>query len=427
MQKIIHHRKKEGEEYNMKKILVVLAVLLAVTYTAKADLDTVVVGGGIEIRGVYLDDMDYTPLTADQSGNWYESITKVSVAAEFTDNVSSMIQLLNDRNWSNDAATATQTIDIDLAYIKIADMFGYPITATLGRQNIKIGEGFLIADGTLGGNNITSGGFQRLDPRKAFDALRFTYAEEPYSIDLVIAKAGEGPSVYNEDDNTLIGLNVNYVIRDVCVLDIGLWNHKDDTVAANMNMDVIALAVRAEGQIPTVPGLTAKAEIVHQFGDATATVDKDALGYYLGVEYALDNDYKTWVALTYIVRSGNDTTSADNETFDVMFQDINLGDMQDANLDTAAGVVANGCKVIKLTGGFKPVEKVTVDIAYYNISLDEVPAGTSDDWTNDYTINVTYDYSEDVQLGLLAAYSDPDTIAGTESATAVVASVKVNF
>jgi hypothetical protein len=424
----------------MKKVLIVLSILLAVTYSAHAAVDKVTVGGSLELRGVYLDDIDWAPNSApsDESGNWYESIAKIFVAVDFTDNVSTMIRLLNDRRWDNPAAGTNEILNTDLAYIKIADIFGYPITATLGRQEIIIGEGFLVGDGTIGtitvpgGNNIGTGIYQNLDPRKAFDALRFTYAEDPYNIDFIIAKAGENNagagSVYQEDDNSLYGANVNYKLGDICIINFGVWNHMNRE-AGSAATDVVAVSLGAEGSIPGVEGLSAKVEIVPQFGDSSNNVDQDALGYCLGVEYAVDNEYKPWVALSYIFRSGDEAGSTtDYEGFDIMFQDTIIGEIEDPNLDYL--YVANGCKVIKLTGGFKPIEKVNVDIAYYNITLDEIGIGnglTDDDWANDYSVNIAYDYNEDVQFGLLWVYSDPENAAFSEAATEIVVSAKIKF
>jgi hypothetical protein len=417
----------------MRKLLVVLFVLFAVTYSAHAALDKVTVGGSLEIRGVYLDDIDWAAnsVPSDESGNWYESIAKVSINAEFSDNVSTMIRLIDDRNWNGGAAGGIQTANIDLSYIKIADIFGYPITAILGRQEIFIGEGFLVGDGTIGGNNISTGMYQNLDPRKAFDAIRLTYAEEPYTIDVVIAKAGEvdggAGSVYLEDDNSLYGFNVSYKIEDICTISLGVWNHMNRQ-AGSVATDVMAVSLGAKGRIPMVEGLSAKIEIVPQFGDSTPTVSQDALGYYLGVEYAVDNEHKPWIALSYVFRSGDEAGAADYEGFDIMFQDTIIGEIEDPNLDILR--VANGCKIIMLTGGFKPIEKVSVDIAYYNIALDEnctINAITDDNWANDYSLNIAYDYNEDIQFGFLWVYSDPDHAAFSEAATEIVASVKMSF
>ncbi|PIX76510.1 MAG: hypothetical protein COZ37_07515, partial [bacterium (Candidatus Ratteibacteria) CG_4_10_14_3_um_filter_41_18] len=79
------------------------------------------------------------------------------------------MRLINERDWDVETNVTTD-IDLDLAYIKLSDMFAPGLSATIGRQEILLGKGLMVGSrnpiGVLG--VITA---QDYNARKAFDAV----------------------------------------------------------------------------------------------------------------------------------------------------------------------------------------------------------------------------------------------------------------
>ncbi len=79
------------------------------------------------------------------------------MAADLTDNVSTVVNIVNQRDWNAttfDAGTANAgaefDVELDLAYVQMKEIFYSPLTLTVGRQDLWLGRGFII------GNNNTA-------------------------------------------------------------------------------------------------------------------------------------------------------------------------------------------------------------------------------------------------------------------------------
>lgn len=408
-----------------------LVLALGISVPAQAKVDNVKVGGDMRIRGIARSDFDLSDknTAAKDDESWYDSAIRIQISSELTDDVSTVVRLINERDWDGD--TTGTGIDLDLAYLALDNMFGYPVKATLGRQDIIFGEGFLIGDG-YPASDLEYGS----SLRNSFDALKLTYAAEPYTIDLFTAKISDDftTSAVNGDVD-LNGINVNYGYLDIATFDLGYFVKKDRATGFLKDSETKAFSLRGSGSIPSVPGLTVRGEYVWEDGKVatsnTTDQDLDANAWYLGAEYALqDNAYQPYVGATYVFMSGEDATTSDREQFDSLYADhedygtiANKLDLNDTNL-----------KAWKLTAGLKPTEALSLDIAYAILNKDETATNVDDSLGNELDAFLTYDYTEDVQFGLSAAWFNPDDYYkdtnGTnydKTATQVVGSVKVSF
>src|SRR3989338_10951467 len=158
---------------------------------------------------------------SSEADDFFMSITQIEVSADLTDNVSTVINIVNQRDWNADdfvadaASTNTNTgpnefdILLDLAYVQMKEIFYSPLTLTIGRQDLWFGRGFII------GNNNTAWDTQGITQADeysvttAFDAPRATLDFNPWTIDFVFSKIQEG-SHDPEDDIDLYIANVNY-------------------------------------------------------------------------------------------------------------------------------------------------------------------------------------------------------------------------
>src|SRR3989338_11343888 len=154
------------------KILCFLAVALCLTASVYAETQSVKVSGDLTMRGIFRDQYDYrgsveetdlrTGVTSPNQ-SWFMSVAEVEVDADLTDNVSTVIRLVNQRDWNvytknvssdttlipNGFGGYTENNDefdvvVDLAYVTLKDFIYSPLTLTIGRQDLWFGRGFVI-------------------------------------------------------------------------------------------------------------------------------------------------------------------------------------------------------------------------------------------------------------------------------------------
>lgn len=295
---------------------IVLAVAITcVSLSAFADLQNVVVGGSIHIRGnLYTgpgtpdkDTVLRYPATPgrfevdspffgwNKKANdlkWVEERTKINVRADFTDNVSAFIELDSYDIWGEDfrsnyltgidsrssAGTsptfwgADGDVEVYQAYIEAREIFGTPLKARIGRQELKFGSGFLIAPQETAA--IFTG--------TSFDAVRLTYATDQFSVDGFWAKLAEGSPLQEDGDVDLYGVYASYLgIKDI-TLDAYWFFLRDAAPPTTFGVgsDYIPAVLAANGSPVTnlhtvglrgngkVGPVDFEAEVAYQFGDA---------------------------------------------------------------------------------------------------------------------------------------------------------------
>lgn len=234
-----------------KRLILVLALVImaGMTCAAYAEVQNVKVSGDITVMGVSRVDLDLAKnpvgsgrtatgavgTTINTSNNQdnertFESITRVRVDADLTDNVMTSVRLINERNWNGDSGSSTnsysniglnsaesndQQIDLDLAYVTLKEFLYSPLTMSIGRQEIKFGNGSIVGKvGSLRSGLATGD----LTLRKSFDAVRATLDYNPLVIDGIYAKVAENDTRSN-DDVTLTGLNAAYELTKGTTLE----------------------------------------------------------------------------------------------------------------------------------------------------------------------------------------------------------------
>ncbi len=434
----------------MRYLIGVFAFVLAlgVSLSAQAKVQNVKVGGDVQIRSISRTNFDLndSAWTAGDDVSWFDSAVRLQVSADLTNDVGAVVRLINERDWDagNNAGNSSQNIQLDLGYITLDNMFGYPVKATLGRQEILFGEGFLIGDGY---NGVTANLLSYTQSiRKAFDALRLTYSAEPYTVDLFTAKIQDDfTQKPGAGDINLNGVNINYAYLDIATFDLGYFVKNNGNTGFTRANETKALSLRGEGNVPSIPGLALRGEYVWEGGNvATGNAtenDRNGRGWYTGAKYTLqDNPYQPYLGATYIFMSGNDPkTLKDNEAFDPLYPDHeDYGTIANLGGPNWMGLNNSNLKAWKLVAGLKPTEALSLDLAYNILKLDETAAANIDDALgNELDAFLTYDYTEDVQFGLSAAWFNPgDFFKGANktvnpnmdsTATQIVGSVTVSF
>lgn len=412
--------------------------------------------------------------------------TQLRVDADLSDNVQTVVQLLNERAWGTDLSTssANNNIDLNLAYVQLREFLYSPLTVVVGRQILHYGNGFIIGDG--GPNNSASGNIASyaadMTLATAHDAVKAILDYKPLTVDLFVSKedsnniAGTGAK---KDDVDLFGANANYQLGDdmnsvVEAYFFGKIDHSTQTAGAKANTTYVP-GLRASTN--PVSGLNVQAEVAWQKGVRTLNTvpgvvneDRDAFGAQGIINYQVKQEsvekYKPVLQGVYTFVSGDadpraaDVTAAGAKRgtyngWDPMFEAQAGGKIYNALFSLTNAHIA------EVSAAITPIEDVTTKLSWTQLWVDEsldrqlssTPTGsgtgsflvqpdgstpTSAVTSNKHLgqeidADLTYNYTEDVLFGLnLGVFFPGDAFAETSSisrktASQAIAHVGVTF
>jgi hypothetical protein len=340
-------------------------------------------------------------------------------------------------------------VTLDLAYVKLADMFTPGLDLTVGRQNLKIGQGFIVGNV----NTWEWYSYNLLAPdlslQTAFDAIKVDYksAAAPLSVQAFMAKFSENAGAfekYDNDDN-LYGLSVlyapeNWSIEPYIVNDYN-YNPGD-------TWNISTVGIRGTLDVPSIKGLSFKAEYARQFGKDNNYDDLDGWAGYIGGTYQFQSPAKPYITAQYTMYSGQSASSSNHDAFYLEApSDLadNIGLIAYADLMYAwinsngfLNGLEDGCglKAAKIGFGFQPTDQLGVSLNWFNLAAAESQGAVSDAIGNEFDLSFKYAYSEDVSLGLdLGVFSrgdylksnPPNEISATDNPWEALASMKVAF
>jgi len=481
----------------MKRLMILFAVLTAVALIASpafAEVQNVKISGDINSAGVYRNQYDLRPSTADGAGSAVSSninslVTqaRVCVDADLTDNVSATIRLLSEYDWDTENAgnsgvnAANDDVNLDLANITLKEVFYAPLSVTVGRQELRLGNAFILSDPdtntTSADTSITTGD---LSLRKSFDAVSAVLDYDPLVVDVIFAKIDDSnagiasPTVdtNTDEDEDLYGINASYDVGSYDAEVEGYWllNRNNDKTATDATGDAID-TIGIRGSLVPIDNLNLSGEIAFQSGDFTSTREQDAMAYQIAADYALADFSIPWTSieigspilkLGYTHYDGEEVVnSGDHSAWIPLYEDQTHGIVANYILGGVNGGQNSNANILNVGASIVPIEDLTVSLDYYNFSLDEkLVAGNNDlastgsalDWGNipdesDYfmfadddlgyeiDLALNYDYSEDVKMGLCAGLFNPgDAFDGSsgdttnsQSAMEVLATLDVAF
>lgn len=333
------------------------------------------------------------------------------------------------------------------------------------------------AGGTAAGAGVGFQGAREYSILNNYSAIRATLDFDPWTIDLIGAQTNE--SVKGNTDQTLWGANAGYKFASYNAGVEGYWFFKDDQAwdqtlrtttgqATGRNFEenfVHTLGLR--GDVEPISRLVLNGEVAFQTGEIKdktqdggpavgtypLTRDRKAWAFDVDGEYSFDAVYSPSIGLGWLYRSGEEAAklsdaNGDYETFDSMysgrflsgiepflggFDGQNLYGTQDPN-DTASNTNRH---LLHLWANAKPLDALKAEVIWVRAWFDEKPIAGRDDHAGDEVdLQLTYDYTEDVKLGLLAAwffpgkYYDGQATAANRSndtATEIAGTVSVMF
>ncbi len=443
-------------------LILALAFVVGIAFTAYAEVQNVKVSGDIVATGVARDQFNLGKVSGVTPNNKnYEnqsmmmSQVRLRVDADLTDNVSTVLRLINERVWNGQYDSSNGNIDLDLAYVTLKEFLYSPLSLTIGRQEMRFGNGLII-----GNAKVTSGvvGIPTdLTERKAFDAVRATLNYDPLVIDLAYAKVKQLGTL-RDNSIDLTGVNATYALNKKVNLAAYYFLKRDNDPgdAVSTNSKQKADKVNTIGALVSsspIENLKASAELAYQFGKNSPTTvseqNHDAWALQAAADYTFAKVKMTPnIGASYTYLSGNKKdTDTRNKGWDPMFYDQKLNNI------TYTLLPFTNLSVVNLKASLKPIEDVTLsaNYGYYDeakVSENASPTLTSPflyDGTNAYLttaaltgkkhlgdaidLTATYDYTEDVQFGLTAGWFRPGKAINLpkRDATQLIGSMKVTF
>ncbi len=448
-------------------LILALAFIVGIAFTAYAEVQNVKVSGDIVATGVARDQFDLgqaSVLTPNNKNYKNQSMmmsqVRLRVDADLTDNVAAVVRLINERVWNGQYDTQTSgndNIDLDLAYVTLKEFLYSPLSLTIGRQEMRFGNGLIIGNAKVASGVV--GIPTDLTERKAFDAVRATLNYDPLVIDLAYAKVKQLGTL-RDNSIDLTGVNATYALNKKVNLSAYYFLKRDNDPGTAVTTDSKQKAdkVNTIGALVSsspIANLKASAELAYQFGKNSPTTASEQNHNAWSIQGMADYTFAKVkmtpnIGASYTYLSGNRKDSdTRNKGWDPMFYDQKLNNI------TYTLIPFTNLSVVNLKGSLKPIEDVTLSVnyGYYDearVSKNASPTLTSpflyDGATGDtyltgaaltgkkhlgdaIDLTATYDYTEDVQFGLTAGWFRPGKAIdlAKRDATQLIGSMKVTF
>ncbi len=474
------------------RALFVMALVLAVAVPVYAETQNVKVSGSIDAYAFYRSNWDlrdnndigvvpvgtaaasYDHGTAgataqkSEADEYFRTNTQIEVSADLTDNVSTVINIVNQRDWNandfNETTTATDNtgpnefdIVLDLAYVQMKEIFYSPLTLTIGRQDIWFGRGMIVGNNNRAWDSQGVIQANEYSVTTAFDAVRATLDFNPWTLDFVYSKIDE--NAHNvEDDIDLYVANVNYKFAEYNAVAEGYYVGEIDRGAINTSATVSQESnkthtVGGRLQFDPISQITLGGEIAYQFGTyraAAANPERDRGAWMIDLfgTYRWDYTWKPEVTVEYVHFSGEDdlgANSTDYNAWNGLYRGrfwTAYGDFREfvyGTSDTVDQPATTNSQFVQVKGALKPLEDLLLEGMFTYFWNDEdvhTTAGVqtsgvrSDEIGWEIDFQATYDYTEDVSFGVLAGWFEPGDFYSSpndQGASTVVSSVKVTF
>ena len=325
-------------------------------------------------------------------------------------------------------------LTVNQAWFKFGNLFGSPLSLSIGEQDVKIEKQFLVGIGQY--NPVASWLFQD----QSFPlAIKLDGDFGPLKSNLFWAESRQYWQNFNEtflvtpdmsfvDDVEVAGLNLHYDINEGTYLYGGIIAKLDgsDTENPGLGFSSGSNTINYDlGIHYTVGPLLLEAEAVLQTGDAGTwggvEQDRDAFGGFAAATWNFGGTLAPYLKLQVDHFSGDEdfndgTFDSDMEAFDPMFygfpgwQRWFIGEVAgELHLDNS------NKQVFILEAGFQPHPTTTVSAHYLHTRLPEEYAQltplSDDHWSDEVNVFVDYFPSDHLYLHLGLGWATPGDAA----------------
>ncbi len=491
------------------KVLLAAALVALLATPAFAAVQNVKVSGSIDSTYLNRNEFNFGRKVSspgnsiETTGLIHQSVfitqTTLNISADLSDNVSTTVGLLNERDWGSENAGVTNAnasnqnteVDIYLAYATMREFLYSPLTVSVGRQYFGYGNGLII--GNDGVNNYANGRLgvvaQDLTKRTTYDGVKATLDYKPLTIDLLYFKNNQGSPAggitngvsSSKTSSDVYGLNANYQLGDAyntVVEGYGFAriNQKGNVSATADKQDTLYVPGLRVSTNP-IKGLNTQAEVAWQLGNKAVTnpaggtpnggdnIGRDAMAAQFMANYTLPvyEKYKPTANASYTHVSGDKNARDHRQASGVPNSRDHYSAWDPLNENQGGGTIYNtlfdlsNLNIVALGAQVNPIEDVTASFLWSGLWLDKKltasnpgnqstttgtliqPDGSTGpvlsttgrkDLGNEYDVNVNYNYTEDVTLGVSLGWFLPGkTFDGVNNSTAsqALAHVNVNF
>ncbi|MFH1177005.1 MAG: hypothetical protein V1750_06320 [Acidobacteriota bacterium] len=327
---------------------------------------------------------------------------------------------------------------VDRAELGVTDIGGSGLSLTLGRQDLQIGDGFIIGDGYF----ETKATLWSI-PLSFFDALRADYSAGPFHATALLARLDDSfpaPCEWCEpQEGSLAGLDLAWQSERWSAA-MGHFRRNDHAEVGN---DGAITAVRGAlklGPVTLAGEYGRESGALDQVGgeNAVSRVDLAGEAFHLDVTWELPAGRDTYVKGSYLAFSGDDPGTREWEQYsrwNYRWNDWNryyIGDIIGSQF-----LFNQDERVIMLEGGLAPGETTRLRLFLLRTRLDTgsalggLPPGVSKDFSDEIMVVLDYAPRPNLSTWVLLAWARPRGAAraliGSDDCAEVLTSLSVIF
>lgn len=424
-----------------RKLFVTLALFsFLFVSTSFAAVESIKISGDINSEFITRDLALGETTVSDNDHDTFFSQIRLRFDADLTEGISAVLRLINERGWGEDNSADLNNaddLDIDLGYIELKEFLYEPLTLIVGRQRLRYGTGFILGDPDTSQGKITGSSnatglpsiVQDLSLRKSFDAIRAILDFAPLTVDLIFAQVDEVTTNSRHDDELIVGFNAAYSMGDhgeVSELYFFNADSTPQTTATDVKDNVNVVGARTFFHLSEQFSLGV--EGAYQFGDyRVSATDHDHLSAWAGQfisQYRFNNDSKAELTGLFTFLSGDRSETEERfEGWNPLWEDQTTPELMNILLNMS------NRQIIGIEGSMVPKEDLLIGFRYARGYLVEKFTGPAimnaigplagdvfyvkpnkKHLGDEVDIYAVYDYTEDVQLKVSAAWLVPGTV-----------------
>ena len=307
---------------------------------------------------------------------------------------------------------------LDQARVDFPSIGDSDFSLAVGRQDILVGDGFIIGDGYLDHD----GAFWTI-PFSFFDAARADYEAGSFHVMAMGALLSKtfaeeapapelpGETFTAEPDGQIYGLDAAYTWGERASAGLGFFR-RDDTGGTDNDASIVAVRGSA-----TMPGVALSGEVGVEGGKIRGT-DLRGCAFHVDATHTFCEESETYAKASYLFFSGDDTDTEKNEAYYPWFYRWNdwsqyyVGDIVGATM-----VLNSDARIAVLEGGFKPAEQWKLRLLLHRIGLDTgssvggLTSGTSRHFADEANLVADYALNDAWSFWAMLALAKPRAAA----------------
>jgi len=327
----------------MVMVLVMCAAIIVLVDVAAAEIKTDY-GAAFRARHEYWENLTDLNTRGQADRDFFRLRTSVWGKMDLNPNLGFYVKLTNEMKYflgnfrpllTSDSTSKDDRYDvdellIDNLYFEAKNVLTLPLDLKIGRQDLRYGDGFLIADGTPGDGSRTFyfNAFKATYNFNKDNALDLIYISQPIKDEYL-------PSLYPSRSNALSGYVDNKkrlgasdeqafvaylkskLLASLAVEPYYMYK-EEDPVGANTQLQLNTLGMRAAF---AQNNWKLRAEYAHQWGNYMDDArERSGNGGYIFAGYTFANSsLKPLVEIGYVYLSGDDSTTAKHEGWNPLF------------------------------------------------------------------------------------------------------------